>query len=132
MYCCARRAALCGLATFAFSLGSAAHAQAARNFPANALRGAVVFTQPPAVLLNGRLAQLAPGARIRGADNMLLMSGAIVGARVLVHYTLDLQGNLLDVWLLNAAEAERKPWPTTPAEAAAWRFNADAQMWSRP
>lgn len=107
-------------------------AQLQRNFPATALRGELRVTQPPEAQLNGRVARLAPGARIRGADNMLLMSGAIVGAPLLVHYTLDTTGLVLDVWVLTPAEAARKPWPVTPEQAQAWRFNPDAQTWTRP
>ena len=110
----------------------AAAAQAPRNFPANALRGEIVITQPPDLLLNQSPARLAPGARIRGADNMLLLSGAAVNQRLLVHYTLDLHGHLLDVWVLTPAELARKPWPVTPQEAAAWTFDPAAQVWSRP
>jgi hypothetical protein len=43
----------------------AAAAQAPRNFPATALRGEIVITQPPELLLNRQPARLAPGARIR-------------------------------------------------------------------
>ena len=111
---------------------SAAVAQAPRNFPATALRGEIVVTAPPELLLNRQPARLAPGARIRAMDNMLVMSGAAVNQRMLVNYTLDLQGQLLDVWILNPAELARRPWPSTPQEAAAWRFNADLQTWSRP
>jgi hypothetical protein len=109
-----------------------AFAQANRNFPATALRGEIVVTQPPELLLNGKPARLAPGARIRGVDNMLVMSGAAVGQTLVVHYTRDTTGQLLDVWLLTSAELARKPWPTTPAQAAAWSFNADTQTWSKP
>ncbi len=109
-----------------------AAAQAPRNFPATALRGEMVITQPPELLLNQAPARLAPGARIRGADNMLLLSGAAVNQRLLVHYTLDLHGHLLDVWVLTPTELARKPWPATPQEAAAWRFDAATQVWSRP
>jgi hypothetical protein len=111
---------------------STAQAQLARNFPATALRGELVVTQAPEVLVNRRPARLAPGARIRDAENRLVLSGAMTGQRWLVHYTLDLHGNLLDVWLLTAAEARRQPWPTTPQQAASWSFNPDAQVWSRP
>ena len=111
---------------------SAAVAQAPRNFPATALRGEIVVTAPPELLLNRQPARLAPGARIRAMDNMLVMSGAAVNQRMLVNYTLDLQGQLLDVWILNPAELARRPWPSTPQEAATWRFNADLQTWSRP
>jgi len=109
-----------------------AAAQLQRNFPATALRGELRVTQPPEALLNKRPARLAPGARIRGADNMLVMSGAIVGAPLLVHYTLDTTGLVLDVWVLTPAEAARKPWPVTLEQAQAWRFNPDAQTWTRP
>ncbi len=111
---------------------SAAVAQAPRNFPATALRGEIVITAPPELLLNKQPARLAPGARIRAMDNLLVMSGAAVNQRLVVNYTLDLQGQLLDVWILNPAELARKPWPTTPQEAATWRFNADMQTWSKP
>ena len=118
-------------ATFAVC-SSAAVAQAPRTFPATALRGEIVVTTPPELLLNKRPARLAPGARIRAMDNMLVMSGAAVNQRLVVNYTLDLQGQLQEVWILNPAELVRKPWPTTPQEAASWRFDADTQSWSKP
>lgn len=81
-----------------------------REFPKNALRGELVVTQPPLVTLNGQPHTLSPGARIRGADNMLVMSGALIGQPVLVNYQLDPQGQLREVWILNAQEArERRP-----------------------
>ena len=122
----------CVLATALVVCVQTAAAQAPRHFPATALRGEVVITQPPDLLLNQMPARLAPGARIRGMDNMMLMSGAAVNQRMLVHYTRDLHGHLLDVWVLTPAEMARKPWPTTPQEAAAWSFNPDTQVWSRP
>ena len=109
-----------------------ASAQVQRNFPANALRGALVVVDPPRVTINGLAAQLAPGARIRGANNMLLMSATLVGQKLLVHYTLDPQGALHDVWILTPDEAARKPWPETPREAQAWRFDAATQVWTKP
>ena len=122
-------------ATLACALiASAAHAtaQVPRNFPATALRGEIVVTQPPEMLLNRLPARLAPGARIRGPDNMLQMSGALVGQRLLVHYTLDTQGGVLDVWVLTPAEIARRPWPTTPQQASSWLFDPAAQSWSPP
>jgi hypothetical protein len=107
-------------------------AQSTRSFPATALRGELTVTAPPEILLNKKPARLAPGSRLRGMDNMQLLSGAAVNQRLLVHYTMDLNGNVLDVWILTPAEAARKPWPTTAAEAAAWSFNADQQTWSKP
>jgi hypothetical protein len=109
-----------------------AAAQTPRNFPANALRGELVIVQPPDVLLNGQAARLGPGARIRNENNLLEMSGALVGRRLLVHYTRDLSGQLLEVWLLTPAEGANRPWPTNDAQAQAWAFDPAAQRWTRP
>jgi hypothetical protein len=107
-------------------------AQAPRNFSAQALRGELVVVQPPEVRLNGQPARLAPGARIRDQNNLVQLSGSLVNQRFVVNYTRDLSGQLLDVWLLTPAERARQPWPTNAADAAAWRFNAAAQTWSKP
>lgn len=107
-------------------------AQPTRPFPPTALRGELTVVQPPDVLLNGQPARLAPGSRIRGEHNMLVMSGAIVGQKHTVHYTVDSYGLLMDVWLLTAAERANKPWPATPQQAATWAFDPAAQRWLRP
>ena len=109
-----------------------AAAQNMRPFTAQTLRGELIVTQPPEVLLNRQPARLAPGSRIRGADNLLLMSGALVGQRLAVNYTLDVTGNILHVWVLTPAEFARQPWPTTPQQAADWAFDASTQTWRRP
>jgi hypothetical protein len=103
-----------------------------RNFPADALRGELRFEQPPAVLLNGREARLAPGVRIRGENNLLQMSGALAGQKAVVHYTVDDLGLIKDVWVLQAGELANKPWPTTPKEAASWAFDPVGQRWAKP
>ncbi|MDH5539368.1 MAG: hypothetical protein OEY03_08200 [Rhizobacter sp.] len=109
-----------------------AAAQVQRNFPQHALRGQLVVADPPDVLVNGRVARLAPGSRIRGQDNMIQMSGALSGAKFWVHYTLDPQGLLFDVWILRPEELAKKPWPSTPAEAQSWAFDVTAQVWAKP
>jgi hypothetical protein len=109
-----------------------AAAQTPRNFPANALRGEIMVTQPPELVLNGRAARLAPGARIRGENNLLLTSGTLVSQRLVVNYTIDSYGLLLDLWVLTPQERSRRPWPTTPEQAATWRFDAASQTWSLP
>ena len=119
------------MAALALAMAGAVSAQTSRPFPAHALRGALVVVQPPEVQLNGQAARLAPGSRIRGADNMVQMSGTLVGAKLLVHYTLDPIGLVQDVWILTPDEAGRKPWPTTPGQAQAWLFNPAAQAWTR-
>ena len=108
------------------------HAQGlARPFPATALRGTLEVTQPPEVLLNGQPARLAPGARIRNADNLLQLSGALVGQRLLVHYTRDALDNVHLVWILTPEEADRRPWPSTADEAQRWLFDPSTQTWTR-
>lgn len=126
-----RVAAITWLAAAAFVALPAA-AQQPRNFPATALRGEIVLLQPPELLLNGRPARLSPGARIRGENNMMMVSGALANQRLLVHYTVDLSGLLGEVWVLTADERARQPWPTTREQAAAWTFDPVGQTWTRP
>lgn len=106
-------------------------AQVARGFPADALRGEIAFGTPPEVLVNKQAARLAPGSRIRGLDNMLVMSGAIAGSKFTVNYTVDTYGLVKDVWLLRPDEA-KKLWPRTRQEAAQWSFDPVAQTWVKP
>jgi hypothetical protein len=123
-------ATLATLALPALLASPLAMAQTPRSFDAQTLRGELVITQPPEVLLNGQPARLAPGARIRASNNLLALSGELAGQRLRVNYTLDFSGHVLNVWVLTPGEAARKPWPTTPQQAQAWQFNAAQQTWS--
>jgi hypothetical protein len=118
--------------TTAFAVCLPAAAQVQRNFPQNALRGVLSMEQPPNVLMNGQPARLAPGSRIRDQNNLVRVSGVLTGQRATVHYTIDTYGLIKDVWILTPTELERRPWPSTPAEAARWRFDPIGQFWSRP
>ena len=109
-----------------------AAAQVQRMFPQTALRGQIVFGDPPEITLNGRPARLAPGARIRAQNNMLEMSGALLGSKALVHYTVDNYGLLKDVWILRPEELANKPWPVNAQQAQEWEFDPTAQTWSKP
>ena len=79
-----------------------------REFPKNALRGELLVVQPPQVTVNGQPRTLSPGARIRGTNNLLVMSAGLVGQPVLVNYQLDPQGQLREVWILTAEEARER------------------------
>lgn len=114
----------------ALMLPLAAHAQ--RTFSAKALRGEVAFGTPPEITLNGKPARLAPGARIRDENNMLHLPAMLAGRKFVVNYTTELEGMLLDVWILSRSEMASKPWPTTEQEALAWSFNPSAQTWTKP
>lgn len=133
---CAPRPLLAALllaAPLAWLPMQAAQAQMPRPFPATALRGTLQITQPPEALVNGQPARLAPGARIRDEQNLVQLSGRFVGQTLVVHYTVENGTGLLkDLWILRPDELAKKPWPATPAEAAAWRFDALSQTWTKP
>lgn len=104
-----------------------------RAFPPEALRGEMTFGAiPPEIQLNGAATRLAPGARIRGQNNMLVMSGTLMGQTFIVHYTRDLLGQPKDIWLLRADEVSRTPWPTTLDESKTWSFDTATQTWTKP
>jgi hypothetical protein len=94
--------------TASLHLSPAAAQQTPRQFPDAAKRGTLVVTTPPSVLINGSPERLSPGARIKGMNNMLVMSGALVGNSVLVNYRRDPQGLIQEVWILTAEEALEK------------------------
>jgi hypothetical protein len=116
-------------AAVVFATGACAQ-NVQRGFPATALRGEIAFGQPPELLLNGQPARLSPAARIRGLNNLLVMSGALMGGRAVVHYVIDSLGLVQDVWILTEAERAKQPWPTKAAEAQAWSFDPVAQVWT--
>ena len=113
-------------------IAAPASAQMQRNFPQNAMRGGVVVGEAPLIALNGIAAQLAPGARIRDANNLLVVPSSLAGGRFLVNYTVDLLGLVKDVWILTPAEAAMFPWPTSVDQLQAWRFDPVAQTWTKP
>ena len=92
-------------------------AQMARLFPQGVQRGTIEFTAPPQIRLNGQPDRLAPGARVRGTQNTVVLSGALVGQSFLVNYFRDPAGVIRDIWLLTPAEAGTLP-DGTPAPSA--------------
>ena len=90
------------------SMGSTAQV-VSRPFPPTAMRGILTVTQPPEVLMDGKPDRLSPGSRIRGTNNMLVMSGALMGQAMRVNYTREPNGSIHDVWVLTAAEASLPP-----------------------
>ncbi len=89
-----------------FSPGWATAQTQQRQFPVAARRATLQVTQPPEVLINGTPARLSPGARIKGSNNLLVMSASLVGTTVLVNYLRDAQGLIHEVWILSDAEAQ--------------------------
>jgi hypothetical protein len=102
-----------------------------RHFPQNALRGKVIFGTPPAIRMNGVATHLSPGYRIHGQDNLIVMSAQLAGNTATVDYITDVEGHVVEMWILTPAEAA-KLWPVAREQAAAWTFDAFAQTWTKP
>ena len=101
----------------AFLLASPAAAQVQRSFPQNALRGAIVFGAAPEIAVNGQRARLAPGARIRDANNMSSCPRPSTAASSWCTTRSTPPALVKDVWILTPEEAAKKPWPTTPEQS---------------
>lgn len=76
-----------------------------RPFPAQAKRGKMTPAAFPDIVIEGKLRQLAPGARIWNEDNLVQMPASLRGSGLVVNYTEDVNGNIDRVWILTAAEA---------------------------
>lgn len=88
-----------------------------RNFPDSVSRGQIAFVSPPQILLNGQSEFLAPGVRIRNPQNMLALTGTLVGQSFLVNYLRDPAGLIREIWILTPDEAgvglHGKPLPVS-------------------
>ncbi|TAK42098.1 MAG: hypothetical protein EPO29_07090 [Betaproteobacteria bacterium] len=91
-------------AALALALAITAASAQVRSIPAEAKRGQLRHLQEMTVDINGRAMQLAPGAQIRDASNLVVMPSALPG-RSLVRFTLDANGNVSRIWILTAQEA---------------------------
>ena len=108
-----------------FSPGSAMAQTQQRQFPAAARRATLQVTQPPEVLINGTPARLSPGARIKGSNNLLVMSASLVGSTVLVNYLRDAQGLIHEVWILSPVEAQEPRAGMEPVTNIVFGSDAD-------
>lgn len=79
--------------------------------------GVLRVVTPPEVLLDGKPARLAPGARIRGPNNLMVTSASLLGQDLKVLYTLEPMGLVHQVWILTVRETilhtPPKALPTT-------------------
>ena len=112
--------ALCLALAFGSALvtqGASAQVTEPQRIPpisAKAQRGVLRVLAPPEVLMDGQPARLAPGARIRDRNNLMVVSGALLGQELVVRYTRDPLGLVHEVWVLTASEAAAG-LPTQPA-----------------
>jgi hypothetical protein len=113
------------LAAFALALAAAAASAqlSVRNLPDDARRGYLSFVQTNVVSLDSKELRLAPGAQIRGPNNLLVLPTALP-KNSLVKYQLDGRGNLVRAWILTPQEAAQPdkfaaptlPWSTSPEQ----------------
>jgi hypothetical protein len=75
-----------------------------RALPAQAKLGRINHLQEMVVLIDGKQAALARGAQVRDAHNRILVPTAIPPGS-LVKYTVNTQGEVSAVWILNPYEA---------------------------
>ncbi len=102
---------LCALSLLGTPLASQAQV---RQFPAHAQAAQLEVTAPPVVLLNGQMARLSPGSRIRNASNLIVTPASLAGQRHWVRVVRDQHGLLHDLWILSPAEvqAQRESLPS--------------------
>lgn len=78
-----------------------------RQLPEKVQYGELLVTLPPVVKLDGKDDRLAPGARIRGTDNLLILSATLLNRPVTVAYLRDPYGLLHQIWILTDAEKSK-------------------------
>jgi len=75
-----------------------------REAPKDVVLGQLVVTAPPNVTIDGKPDRLSPGSRIRDLNNMLVLSGSIVGKTLPVVYRRDAAGLVHEAWMLTEEE----------------------------
>ena len=88
-----------------------APAQAARDFPQDALRGTLTAHAYPNYRIGSATYRLAPGGRIFNEQNLIVMPASLPARKAEIMYRLDYQGYLSEVWLLTREEAVLNPRP---------------------
>ena len=86
-----------------------------REAPKDVVRGRLTVTAPPQVTLDGKPDRLSPGSRIRGLNNLLLLSGSVVDQDLPVVYRRDAAGLIHEVWVLTPEEYEKLSGSDSPS-----------------
>jgi hypothetical protein len=98
---------LAGLAGALALAGAVAQTSVLRTLPEDAKRGTLSHIRDNLVSLDGRQTKLAPGAQIRGANNLILVPTALPKDS-LVKYQLNGSGELFRAWVLTTDETAAK------------------------
>ena len=89
------------------ALFATAAAAQLRTIPPDAQRAKMRHVQSDVVELNGKRAQLAPGAQIRDESNRVIVPTALPSGS-LVKYRRDANGLVREVWILTPQEAKAR------------------------
>ena len=97
-------AALIAATTIGLSSAPADAQQRMIPIPPKAKRADITFNGTPDILVNGKLARLAPGARITDRNNMLALPGALNGVITTKYTVEETTGLVMLVWILTERE----------------------------
>ena len=100
----ARRVISALLLMFGLAVSLTSAWAAPRTFPANAQVGIIAATVYPQVTINGQTMVLAPGAKIYGKQNTIVMHSTLVNTTAVVKYTIDRMGYIDRAWILTDEE----------------------------
>ena len=78
-----------------------------REVPKDVVRARLTVTAPPEVTVDGKPDRLSPGSRIRGVNNLVQLSGGLVGQALPVVYRRDAAGLIHEVWVLTPEEDDQ-------------------------
>ncbi|HYF19508.1 MAG TPA: hypothetical protein VEA40_16710 [Ramlibacter sp.] len=107
----------------ALLLAGSVHAQVVvRTAPQDVKPARMVVTAPPQITLDGQPDRLSPGARIRNTQNLVVLSGTVVGQQLPVVYRRDAAGLVHEVWLLTADEFTKVARANDGSPEGAQRF----------
>ena len=97
-------AALIAAITIGFGSPPADAQQRMIPIPPKAKRADITFNGTPDILVDGKLARLAPGARITDRNNMLALPGALSGVITTKYTVEETTGLVMLVWILTEKE----------------------------
>lgn len=97
-------AALIAAATIGLGSPPADAQQRMMPIPPKAKRADITFNGTPDILVDGKLARLAPGARITDRNNMLVLPGGLKGVAKTKFTVEETTGLVMLVWLLTDQE----------------------------
>lgn len=94
-------------AVFTLSAAAVVAQGIVREAPADVRPARMTVEAPPQITLDGQADRLAPGARIRNTQNLVVLSASLAGQTVPVVYRRDGAGLVHEAWILTEDEYAR-------------------------